>query len=201
VVLFDGFLFGMILQLAIGPICLMVFKTSGLLGLEQGLIFVAAVALIDSLYIFLASIGMASILENNILQKWLKYLGGIILILFGINTIFVCFNYSIIPNIKININNISNIFIQGLILTLSNPLTIIFWGGVFSEKVSNQNYTRNQIFLFGIGCISSTILFLGIIAIIGTITRIFLPEIIIKILNGIIGIIIIVFGIKMIIKK
>jgi threonine/homoserine/homoserine lactone efflux protein len=83
VVLFDGFLFGMILQLAVGPICLMVFKTSGLLGLKQGLVFVAAVALIAALYIFLAGIGIASILENNILQKKLKYFGGIILILFG----------------------------------------------------------------------------------------------------------------------
>ena len=62
-VLFDGFLFGMILQLAVGPVCLMVFKTSGLLELKQGLTFVAAVALIDALYIFLASIGIASISE------------------------------------------------------------------------------------------------------------------------------------------
>ena len=41
-----------------------------------------------STYIFLASIGMASILENNILQKRLKYFGGIILILFGIKMMF-----------------------------------------------------------------------------------------------------------------
>jgi hypothetical protein len=33
------------------------------------LVFVAAVALIDALYIFLASIGMASILENNIFGR------------------------------------------------------------------------------------------------------------------------------------
>jgi threonine/homoserine/homoserine lactone efflux protein len=199
VVLFDGFKFGMILQLAVGPICLMVFKTSGLSGLKQGLVFVAAVALIDALYIFLASVGMASILENNVLQKKLKYFGSIILILFGINIILGCFNYPIIPNIKININHTYDIFIQGLILTLSNPLTIIFWGGVFSGKVGSENYTKRQIFLFGTGCAISTIFFLGIIAIMGTIIKVFLPEIIIKILNGIIGMIIIAFGIKMII--
>ena len=200
-VLLDGIKFGMLLQLAIGPVCLMVFRTSGSLGLIHGFVFVGAVALIDALYIFLASIGMASILEKGAVQKRLKYIGSVILILFGINIILGCFNYSIIPNIKINISNTNSVFIQGLILTLSNPLTIVFWGGVFSGKISNENYAKAQIFLFGLGCVISTVVFLGTIAILGNIVKVFLAETIIRILNGIIGVVIVFIGIKMVIKK
>jgi len=196
-VIIKGLKFGLILQFAIGPICLMVFRTSGSLGLINGLVFVTAVTLVDALYIFLASIGISSFLEKERIKSWLKYMGSIVLMVFGINIILNCFNLSIIPNVNININNFQSIFLQGLILTLSNPLTIVFWGGVFSGKIGSENYNKTEIFLFGIGCVISTLLFLSIIAITGSIINIFLSETVIKVINGIVGIIIIVFGLKM----
>jgi threonine/homoserine/homoserine lactone efflux protein len=165
------------------------------------LVFVSAVALVDAFFIFLAGIGMVSIIDKDNVKRVLKYIGGIVLIIFGINTILGCFNYSIIPNLKINTNNTQNIFIQGLILTLSNPLTIIFWGGVFTGKMNDESYNKHQIFLFGLGCVISTLVFLSLIALAGTIVNVFLPESFITILNFIVGLVIILFGIKMAIKK
>jgi threonine/homoserine/homoserine lactone efflux protein len=179
----------------------MTFKISSSLGIIYGLVFVGSVALIDSLYIFLASIGISAILKKDTIQKYFKYIGGIVLIIFGLNTLLGCFNYSIIPSMNININNFHGIFLQGIIITLSDPLTIIFWGGVFSGKITNEKYTNKQLFMFGTGCVLSTLICLSIIAIIGNFVKIFLTEIIIKILNAIIGIVIIIFGIKMIIRK
>jgi threonine/homoserine/homoserine lactone efflux protein len=201
VVIIDGIRFGMILQFAIGPICLLVFRTSGTLGLFQGITVVIGVALIDALYIFLASIGMGSILDNSKIKRTLKYIGGIVIIIFGFNIILNSFNFTIIPNIRIVQNNTHNAFVQGLILTISNPLSIIFWGGVFSGKIGNENYSKFDIFQFGIGCIISTITFLSVIAVIGSIVNVFLTEIVINVINAIVGFIIILFGIKIITRR
>jgi threonine/homoserine/homoserine lactone efflux protein len=200
-IILEGFKFGLLLQLAVGTLSLMTFKISSSLGITYGFIFVGSVTLIDSLYIFLASIGISAVLKKDRIQKYFKYVGGVILMIFGTNILLSCFNYAIIPSINVNINNFHSIFLQGIIITLSDPLTIIFWGGVFSGKISNEKYTKTQLFMFGIGCILSTIISLSIIAIIGNFVKIFLTEIIIKILNIIIGIVIIIFGIKMIIRK
>jgi threonine/homoserine/homoserine lactone efflux protein len=101
----------------------------------------------------------------------------------------------------LNLNNTENVFIQGLIINLSNPLIIIFWGGVFSGKINEEKYTKNQIFIFGTGCLLSTIIFFSIIVLIGNFIKILFSPIVILILNSIVGFFIIILGIKMIIKK
>jgi len=201
-IIFDGFKFGMLLQIAVGPIFLMALKISSSFGLLQGFIFVGAATLIDAVYIFLAGIGIASILEKENIKNILKYFGSIVLIIFGINIILGLFNISILPNIKTqNMNIIENVFMQGLIINLSNPLTIIFWGGVFSGKITQEKYTKNQILMFGAGCLLSTIVFNSIVVIIGNFIKVIFSSVVISILNGIVGVILILLGIKKIIKN
>ena len=49
----EGIKFGMVLQLAIGPMCLMTFNTARNYGLVKGLIMVLVIASVDVLYITL----------------------------------------------------------------------------------------------------------------------------------------------------
>ena len=55
--------------------------------------------------------------------------------------------------------------------------------------------------IFSIGLVSATLLFLTTVAILGMILSNFIPDIISKILNVIVGIVIIGFGIKLLVKK
>ncbi len=199
---YKGLRFGMLLQLAIGPMCLMVFKTSAKYGFLMGLMLVMAIAVIDGLYITLSGLGVAVIINRRSIKSVIKVLGCIILVLFGINTITGVTNLSFLPNIAFfaNVTN-HNIFVQGLLLTASNPLTIIFWSGVFSTQVIENELNRKQLFLFGLGCILSTLLFLSFVAICGDIISMFLPQTVIDILNIMVGFILIFFGVKLLFKK
>jgi threonine/homoserine/homoserine lactone efflux protein len=202
VIILDGFKFGLLLQIAIGPICLMTLQISSTLGLLHGFIFVGGTTIVDALYIFLASIGIATFLEKKKIQNYLKIFGSIVLMIFGINIILGIFNITIIPNINIqNINTINNIFIQSLIINLSNSLVIIFWGGVFSKKIVQEGYTQRQIFQFGTGCLLSTIIFFSIIVLSGKFVNILFSKLFIKIINGIVGIILLIIGIKMLVNN
>lgn len=196
----DGLKFGMLLQLAVGPMCLMVFNTAKNVGFLVALTLVLAIALVDAFYIVLASIGVSKILEKPKIKRIFKIIGSLVLIIFGINIILNVFNINIIPGLNLKPTS-SNIFIQGLILTLSNPITIVFWGSVLTTKIIEDNLNKKELAIFSIGLVSSTIIFLTFVAVLGTMLSSFIPENISNILNIMVGILIVFFGIKMMFKK
>jgi len=163
----------------------MVFNTAKNVGFFVALSLVFAIALVDAFYIILASIGASKMLENPKVKNIFKFIGAIVLIIFGLNIILNVFGINIIPGLNLKPNS-SNIFIQGLILTLSNPITIIFWGSVLTTKIIEDNLKKKELTIFSVGLVSATLLFLTTVAII---------------LNVVVGILIIFFGLKMFIKK
>jgi len=81
-------------------------------------------------------------------------------------------------------------------LTLSNPLTILFWVGVFSTKLSEANMNRKDMYCFGLGAVLATISFLTLVSITGIFVNNFLNPDVLKILNIIVGLVLIYFGLK-----
>ena len=197
---FEGLKFGLLLQLAVGPMCLMVFNTAQNTGFLVALSLVIAIALVDAFYILLASLGASKLLENKKVEKIVKILGAIVLSVFGLNITLNAFNINIIPGLSMNSDS-SSVFIQGIILTLSNPITIVFWGSVLTTKIIEEKFKKKELAIFSIGLVSSTVIFLTTVAVLGTILSNYIPEIISKILNVAVGLIIIILGIKMLVKK
>lgn len=132
-----GSKFGMLLQIAIGPICLFVFQTAVTHGFSAAMSSVVGVALIDTLFILVAMWGLGTLLERNKnYKKAIQTFGAMVLIGFGISTILGAFGVPIVPSIDfLSKQNLDSIFFKALLLTLSNPLTILFWAGVFSTKI------------------------------------------------------------------
>ena len=110
------------------------------------------------------------------------------------------FNINIILGLNLKPTS-SNIFIQGLILTLSNPITIVFWGSVLTTKIIEDKLNKKELSVFSTGLVSSTLIFLTFVAVLGRMLSSFMPENISNIMNIIVGILIVFFGIKMLLKK
>ncbi len=66
-------------------------------------------------------------------------------------------------------------FINALLLTLSSPLTIVFWAGIFSAKAASGEMDRNEVSYFAVGAILSTLVFMSFTAAAGVLTGSFLP--------------------------
>ena len=196
----EGLRFGLLLQLAVGPMCLMVFNTAKNVSFLVAMSLLLAIALVDAFYILLASLGVSKILEKKSIKKVFKVIGSLVLIIFGLNIILNVFNINLIPGLNLKPSS-SNIFIQGLVLTLSNPITIVFWGSVLTTKIIDDKLKKKELFIFSTGLVSSTLIFLTLVALLGTILSSVIPETISNILNVIVGLLIIGFGIKMRIKK
>ncbi|MEN1760303.1 LysE family transporter [Anoxynatronum sibiricum] len=193
-----GFKFGMLLQIAVGPICLFVFQTAVSHGFPAAMAGVTGVTLIDALFILAAIQGLGTLLQrSNRIKKALQTIGAFILIVFGISIITGTFGLSILPSVTfLSLHTVTHPFFKALLLTLSNPLTILFWAGVFSTKMIEDELRLGDMYLFGFGAVLSTVFFLSMVAAIGHSVNAVLPVLLLTGLNVFIGLVLIFLGIR-----
>ena len=194
---FKGFRFGLLLQLAVGPICLLVFNTAGNKGFSASSLAVFAITLVDGFYILLAGLGLAVFLQNAKVKKIVQFLGAAVLILFGSDILLGAFGMPDQAGANLFQWGDGGVFIKAAVMTASNPLTIIFWGGVLSATVTSENICAKQLLPFGLGCVCATFVFLHGVGLAGTLAGAFLPLIFLQVLNGCVGAAIICFGLRM----
>ncbi|MBF4692463.1 LysE family translocator [Fusibacter ferrireducens] len=200
--IYKGFRLGMVLQLAIGPVCLFIFQTSVNAGFFNAFLGVIGVVLVDGLFILSAILGLGALLEKNrSLKSKLGYLGGTILIIFGLSTVINIFGIAMIPSFSLNTKTTSNILIKTFLMTLSNPLTIIFWAGMFTASLETENLNSRQVYEFGLGALSATLIFMSSVALLGSSLSIFISDFFLKGLNLCTGLFLIGFGIRSLIKN
>lgn len=144
--------------------------------------------------------GASKILENKKTRKIAKVIGASVLVLFGFNIILNGFGINFIPGLNLGVAT-SSLFLQGLVLTLSSPMTIALWSSVLTVRIVEEEMTRKEQIGFSIGLVSATFLFLTMVAVFGSMVTGFISENISNILNVIVGLIIILFGVKLLFKK
>lgn len=199
--LFKGFKFGMLLQLSIGPVCLFIFQTAASTGFLSAQAAVLGVVSIDALFIAAAIFGVSKLIETKNVQPLLKIFGAVVLCLFGLHTILSVFGLPLLPSLHFAGANSHSSFLYALILTASNPLTIVFWAGVFSSKLAEVSMPRAGAYAYGLGAALSTLFFLSLIAALGSLVSAFLPSAAIRLLNLAVGALLIGFGVNMLLKR
>ncbi len=192
----------MILQLAIGPVCLFIFQTSVNAGFFNAFLGVLGVVLVDGVFIISAILGLDALLEKNrSLKSKLGYLGGGILIIFGLSTIMNIFGIAMIPSFSLATRATSNILLKTILMTLSNPLTIIFWAGVFTTNLETENLSSKKAYEFGLGAVSATLFFMSFVALLGSSLSVFISASLLNGLNFCTGLFLIGFGINSLFKN
>ncbi|MEM7008022.1 MAG: LysE family transporter [Thermodesulfobacteriota bacterium] len=120
---FKGFLVGLIISAPIGPVGVLCIQRTMNNGLPAGIISGIAAAIGDCIFAIIAAFGLAFIsglLTEN--EVWIKIVGGVILILFGLRVYLTKPKDSVDNSIKINH---FGTFGSSFLLTISNPLVIL----------------------------------------------------------------------------
>jgi len=160
---------------------------------------VLAVTLVDYIYILLSILGIGKLLEKEKIKRIFGIISSLVLLIFGIMLI----NKALMPSNKIILGNewtIAKAFISCFLLTISSPLTIVFWSSIFASKAIEKNYSKNELTVFGIGAGLATILFLSIVMYIISMIKKTIPVQAITILNILVGAVIIAYGIIRFVK-
>ncbi len=200
-VFIEGLKVGFMFQIIIGPICFYLFQVSITYGFIAGISGAIGVSLADLLFIVLAILGVDKILKKfPSFRRTSAFIGMIILILFGIYFIAQSIFYTAQSQHSIAPNQNVKIFIDTVILTLSNPITILYWSGSFSI-IAAKYHAKNELCALGFGAFITTptffVFWVAFSAFFGT----FLSQEAIKILRFAIGIVLIIYGIRLYIKN
>jgi threonine/homoserine/homoserine lactone efflux protein len=193
-----GIFLGLVLSALIGPVFFLLIQTSIVQGIRAALIIDAGVFLSDLIYLTIAYLGAASIIEN-LKNDGLVYIpGGIILIVFGIFS-FIKKHKPQVEIIKSKAND-TKLFLKGFILNSLNPSVLLFWAGTVILAYSNFESNHSLILTYFVFTLF-TVFTIDIIKIIlsGQLRR-FINTSTLSILNKATGIILISIGLSLIYK-
>lgn len=190
----DGFLFGMVLQLSVGPVCLTVLQRSMTQGFREAWRMIWGVALVDALYMGAAIGGLSLLLQIPLVKNVVMIGGACALIWFGVGSMRSRGEGSAAPGIQ----NESGSFRQGVFITMTNPLTVVFWSGVFGSLLATETIQSHAaVVSFAAGCVLSTLLFLSAVAVLGTYAAKMMQPVWIKRLNFVVGLFLIGFALAL----
>ena len=191
----SGFITGLLLQIAIGPVFLLILSITLQRSLVDGFLAVIAVTIADYIYILLAIFGVGKLLEKPRIKSILGICSSIIIVLFGIMMIISARSPANRAIVGTNSSNYIASFLSAFGLTISSPLTIVFWTSIFASRALEKGYNKNQVLLFGLSAGMATVFFLGLSVILFSFLRTSLPLAVLAILNISVGILLIAYGV------
>ena len=198
----DGIMTGILLQLAIGPVFFYILGITIDSNYTNSLAGILAVTLADYIYICLSLIGIGKFLKEDRVKHIFGVVSAGILFVFGV--LILLKGISGIQGFETASGKMAwtplNSFATCFTLTISNPLTIIFWTGIFSAKAIEKKYVKRQLAVFGLATGSATFLFLGFSMLLLSFFKASIPQVVVQGLNTMVGVVLICYGLMRIIQ-
>lgn len=146
-----GFIIGFSIAAPVGPIGILCIQRTLSAGNLQGLVTGLGAATADAIYGFIAAFGLTFISNFLVAQSvWFRLLGGLFLCYLGIKAFL---SKPQDPVLSLGNRTIFSAYGTTFFLTLTNPMTILFFAGVFaglgmvSESIA---YTSAGLMVMGV---------------------------------------------------
>jgi putative LysE/RhtB family amino acid efflux pump len=127
------------IALQLGPMSLLLIRSTLRDGVRVGLAIGAGVAVIDALYAALGAAGAASLLSIGPLRLALGVLGTVVLVWIGVKTLLAAVRVRAGLEGPDDVGDPGRAFRTSLGATASNPLTIASWAGIFAAATTGTS--------------------------------------------------------------
>lgn len=157
---FHFFLIGLLLgwgaAIPVGPINLEVVRRNLYLNTQSGIAFGLGACSADVTYLFLLNAGLLFFLNHSIILQITSVIGALVLIWFAYQAF----------RAKIPVDNQGKTampaplwwqYLQGYLLTLLNPFTLLFWFSVSAQIAGFASEGKVVVWLLGVGVLAGTI--------------------------------------------
>jgi threonine/homoserine/homoserine lactone efflux protein len=157
-IVLNGIISGLVLALLIGPVFFTIIQTSIERGFGSGVLVALGVALSDTLYIILSYQGLSALFHDHQFQIYLGYVGGSILLCFGIYYLFIKSKRMSGFHLEhVKERSPLRLFAKGFIINGLSPMVLIFWIGTVGVATSELGYTTTGKALMFFGSIVITV--------------------------------------------
>jgi putative LysE/RhtB family amino acid efflux pump len=127
-----GFGLGLFVAAQLGPLSLLLIRSTLRSGVAVGLAIGAGIAVIDTLYACAGAAGAAPLLSIDPLRLALGVIGAGVLVGLGAHTLWSAFRVRMGGEVADEVASPRSAFLTALAATASNPLTIASWAAVFA---------------------------------------------------------------------
>lgn len=149
--LLKGIIIGFALALPIGPIGILCIRKTIAHGHLPGMIIGLGAATADAIYGCVAAFGLTVISDLVVTQQiWLRLIGGAFLVYLGVKTFLA---HPIEETPSTNGRGLLGTYVSTFLLTLTNPLTIFAFLGVFAAlglRDGNLSYEAAATLVLGV---------------------------------------------------
>jgi threonine/homoserine/homoserine lactone efflux protein len=197
----QGIQFGVVLAFLIGPVFFTILQTSVEKGFLYGVMVAIGVSISDFAYVAICYLGLINLVNNPSNRIYFAYGGGAILILFGAYHIFVKGrNKSAFKSTPLD-QGMFRYILKGFIINGASPTVLFFWVGTISLVSLDFGYSQGSDFYTFFGAVLATVLITDILkAFLSDKLRNLVTGKFIRISNIVLGIVLIVFGLRLMLK-
>jgi len=199
----EAILIGFFLAFMIGPVFFMLIQTSIIKGARAAIAFDLGVILGDVVFLLIAYYGSKSLLESIKDDPRLFYIGGLILLIYGLITYLDKSQKRIIQDENLVLpekTNYPKLFAKGFLLNFINIGVLGFWLGMIVVVGSNLQMNPGKIFnYFSVILLSYFITDIGKITLAKQLKKYLTPAVTYKIKRAM-GILLMIFGIVLFLK-
>ncbi|OYX21969.1 MAG: lysine transporter LysE [Algoriphagus sp. 32-45-6] len=197
--LVEGISMGLVLSALVGPVFFTLITNSMEHGFRYAAVLAFGIFCSDAIYVLLTYFGISLLTQTDTFQLLLGYFGGGILVGFGINSLI---KKSISrPNtggILVGVSSKKSAFAKGFSINGVNPFVLLFWLSIAGLVTQKQNWEKEDVLFYYLG-ILLTVFSIDLVKafIAKQVSGLMTPRLM-WILNKLVGLIMIFFGMKMI---
>jgi L-lysine exporter family protein LysE/ArgO len=148
-----GFLLGLGAAMPVGPVNLEIVRRNLRHGTPSGIFLGLGASCTDLTYLILLTFGALTLLTHAIVIKVVAVVGALILAWFGLGAIRMSVgDKSMDLETGAHKHPLRNM-LDGYLMTLVNPMTIIFWSSVSSQVALLAHHAAHDMFYTGFGVI------------------------------------------------
>lgn len=193
----NGIAFGLTLTVLLGPVFFTLLQTSLEKGFSKAAIVALGVCLGDIVMISLVYFGFSSLIGFEENKELIAYIGSVILLSFGIAAIFKSRKpYVRLKELK-EVKGFFRFLFKGLLINALSPFVPIFWIGTMSLATVKYEYEGLTLFAFFATIVTVVFATDVIKAFLAQKLTAFINVRVMKFLNISVGIILILFAVRM----
>lgn len=198
-ILFNGLKFGIVLAFLIGPVFFTIIQTSIERGFWNGILVSFGVSLSDIMYVTICYFGLIQFINEPTFKLYLGYIGGGILIAFGLYHLFIKSRKNLQAATQVVAEKkMYRYIVKGFVINGLSPMVLIFWIGSISVASLDFGYTRGFEFFLFFCAVLITVLATDILkAYLADKLRRLITQRLMMIINIIVGLCLIGFGLKL----
>jgi len=201
-IVLNGIKFGVVLAFLIGPVFFTIIQTSIERGFWKGALVALGVSVSDMLYVAICYLGLFQFLNDPKFRTNMAYVGGAILILFGLYHLLIKSRKAHVVTVQtVNETRSFKYFLKGFVINGISPMVLIFWVATLSMATVEMGYSGGfELFIF-FAALLFTVLSTDLIkAYLADKLRSLITHRFLIVMNVGVGIFLIIFGIQLLLK-